>query len=47
MTCLRNNAASKTYSHDNFFHSMVAVSDLDLGLSVYNKDLDILSECKK
>lgn len=47
MTCLRHNAASKTYSHDNFFHSMVAVSDLDLSLSVYNKDLDILSECKK
>lgn len=40
-------AANQDYSQDNFFHSMMAITDMDLGLSVYNKDLDILSECKK
>lgn len=45
LNCVRENA--KTYSHDNYFHSVIEMMDMDLSLSVYQKELDILNQCRK
>lgn len=42
--CLRGISTSP-YSHDNLFHTVLGM--LNLQTRVYNKDLDILSQCKK
>ncbi|AUI66889.1 MULTISPECIES: phosphoethanolamine transferase [Glaesserella] len=47
LNCVRKNAKTKTYSHDNFFHSVIGTTDLNLSLSTYRKDLDILGQCRK
>lgn len=47
LNCLRNNAKTKTYSHDNFFHSMIGMMDMKTPLSVYQPELDILAACRK
>lgn len=43
--CLRKNAASKKYSHDNVFHSLLGLGNVDT--KIYNADLDVLSGCRK
>lgn len=47
LNCVRENAKTKTYSHDNMFHSVIGMTDLSLILSTYRKDLDILNQCRK
>lgn len=42
--CLREISVNP-YSHDNLFHTVLGM--LNLQTSVYNKSLDILSQCKK
>lgn len=42
--CLKRNASSKTYSQDNLFHSMLDLMNVATGL--YNRKLDIISDCK-
>lgn len=45
--CLRKNAATKAYSHDNVFHSVLSMTDMNLKLDTYNKELDILASCRR
>ncbi len=47
LNCVRENAKTKTYSHDNFFHSVIGSTDVNLSLSTYRKELDILGQCRK
>lgn len=47
LNCVRNNAKNKTYSHDNFFHSVIGMMDMKIPLTVYQPKLDILAQCKK
>lgn len=47
INCLRENAKTKAYSHDNFFHSVISLMDMDLSLSTYKPELDILAQCRK
>jgi lipid A ethanolaminephosphotransferase len=42
--CLKRNG-KKEVSHDNLFHTILGI--MDIQTSVYDKNLDILSECKK
>lgn len=42
--CLRE-AAGKRYSHDNIFHSLLGMFDVETG--VYQSELDIFSSCRK
>lgn len=42
--CLKKNA-SKEVSHDNLFHSILGIMDIET--AVYDKNLDIFNECKK
>ncbi|MWP98299.1 hypothetical protein F9855_08775 [Glaesserella parasuis] len=43
----RRKCKTKTYSHDNYFHSVIGMMDMNLSLSTYNKELDILNQCRK
>ncbi len=43
VACLEKNAKEKEYSHDNLFHSVLGLLNVDT--KVYEKDLDIFSEC--
>lgn len=45
--CLHQHSKTGQYSHDNFFHTVLNMMDIDLGLSLYNKQLDILARCTK
>ena len=45
--CLRQNAQTQEYSHDNFFHTVISLTDMNLKLSTYDKELDILATCRK
>ncbi|MCW9717286.1 phosphoethanolamine transferase [Avibacterium sp. 21-599] len=47
LDCLRNNAKTKSYSHDNLFSTVIGMMDMDLKTNVYQKELDILASCKK
>ncbi|PJG83525.1 phosphoethanolamine transferase [Caviibacterium pharyngocola] len=47
LACLRENAKMQTYSHDNLFSTVIGMMDMNLKTDVYQKDLDILSSCKK
>ncbi|RAY64629.1 MCR-9 family phosphoethanolamine--lipid A transferase [Enterobacter kobei] len=44
MSCLENNAAKKSYSHDNLFSSILGL--WDVSTSVYNPDRDLFRECR-
>lgn len=46
MQCLQHLGDNEEFSHDNLFHSIIALFDMDLTLSVYDQKLDILSRCK-
>lgn len=43
--CLRHNASTQHYSHDNLFSTMLGM--MDVKTEVYQKELDILASCKK
>lgn len=47
LNCVRNNAKNNPHSHDNFFHTVIGMMDMKIPLSVYNKELDILAQCRK
>lgn len=47
MQCLQRKAQTGTFSHDNFFHSIIGMLDMDLHLTAYRPELDILAQCKK
>lgn len=47
LNCVRNNAKNNLHSHDNFFHTVIGMMDMKIPLSVYNKESDILAQCKK
>lgn len=47
LDCLRKNA-EQPYSHDNFFHTVFSLMDMDMtSLKEYRPELDILAQCKK
>lgn len=45
--CLRQNAQTRDFSHDNFFHTVISMADMRMELSAYDKNLDILGSCRK
>lgn len=45
VTCLQQNAKSKPYSHDNIFHTLLGIFDVQT--TEYQASLDILRPCKK
>ena len=47
LACVRDNAKRNEYSHDNLFHTMMSMNDIDLRLSAYKPELDILAQCHK
>lgn len=46
LDCLRKNAETKKFSHDNYFHTVFSMMDTKNDVSVYDKNLDILAQCK-
>lgn len=46
LDCLRKNAETQEYSHDNYFHTVFSMMDTKNDVSVYDKNLDILAQCK-
>lgn len=45
MNCLQQNAKSKPYSHDNIFHTLLGIFNVQT--QEYQSSLDILSQCQK
>lgn len=45
MACLQHNAATKPYSHDNLFSSVLGMWDITT--RVYNPDQDLFRECRR
>lgn len=43
--CLKNKAAQGAYSHDNLFHSVLGL--LDIQTKVYNQKQDVFQNCRK
>lgn len=43
--CLKKQAQSGSYSHDNVFHSMLGI--MDVTTSVYTPSLDLFAECRQ
>ena len=43
--CLKKQAQSGSYSHDNVFHSMLGIMDVET--SVYTPSLDMFAECRQ
>ncbi|MCR1837529.1 phosphoethanolamine transferase [Rodentibacter caecimuris] len=46
LNCLRKNAETQEYSHDNYFHTIFSMLDIKNDLNIYDKKLDILAQCK-
>lgn len=44
MDCLQQEAGSKRFSHDNLFHSMLGI--MDVQTKVYNGALDLFKSCR-
>ncbi len=42
--CLQTEAKTQTFSHDNYFHSVLSL--LDISTSAYNPDLDLFHMCR-
>ena len=42
--CLRQEAGSKRFSHDNLFHSMLGI--MDVQTQVYDGKLDLFKPCR-
>ncbi|WCG84825.1 phosphoethanolamine transferase EptA [Pectobacterium sp. A5351] len=45
LTCLRNNADNKDYSHDNFYHSLLGLFAVQS--RVYQPELDLFAPCRE
>ncbi|MEQ9879198.1 phosphoethanolamine transferase domain-containing protein [Pectobacterium aroidearum] len=45
LTCLRNNAKNKDYSHDNFYHSRLGLFAVQS--RVYQPELDVFAPCRE
>ena len=45
LPCLRQHADDKSYSHDNFYHTMLGLFDVHSG--VYQAALDVLADCRE
>ena len=46
--CLRRNAQTQAYSHDNFYSTVFGTLDMDSTTSqTYRPELDILASCRK
>lgn len=46
LDCLRKNAETQEYSHDNYFHTVFSMMDTKNDKKIYDKKLDILAQCK-
>ncbi|OOF47436.1 phosphoethanolamine transferase [Rodentibacter trehalosifermentans] len=46
LACLRKNAETQEYTHDNYFHTVFSMMDTKNDENVYYKKLDILAQCK-
>ena len=46
LDCLRKNAETQEYSHDNYFHTIFSMMDTKNDEKIYDKKLDILAQCK-
>ena len=46
LDCLRKNAETQEYSHDNYFHTVFSMMDTKNDEKIYDKKLDILAQCK-
>lgn len=44
LACLRSNASQKSYSQDNFYHSLLGLFDVQT--NVYQAPLDVFAECR-
>jgi lipid A ethanolaminephosphotransferase len=42
--CMKNDAKNKDYSHDNLFHSLLGL--LEINTKVYDKELDMFENCR-
>ena len=42
--CMKNDAKTKSYSHDNLFHSILGL--LEIKTKTYNKELDMFENCR-
>ena len=47
LDCLRQRAATGQYSHDNLFHTVLGLLDMDLASAGYRQPLDILAACRR
>ncbi|MFQ1046959.1 phosphoethanolamine transferase [Avibacterium paragallinarum] len=47
LDCLRHNASTQHYSHDNLFSTVLGMMDMELNTNIYNRTLDILASCRK
>lgn len=45
--CLSKNAQQQSYSQDNLYSTLFGLMDMDPSTSVYQKQLDIIAQCKK
>ena len=45
--CLERNAQQQSYSHDNLYSTLFGLMDMNPNTSVYKKELDIITQCKK
>lgn len=45
LPCLRKHANDKSYSHDNFYHAMLGLFDVQS--SVYQSELDVFATCRE
>lgn len=46
LDCLQQLAQSRPFSHDNFFHTVFGLLDMDLSLDLYQPQLDVVAQCK-
>ena len=46
LNCLRKNSETQAYSHDKYFHTVFSMMATKNDVSVYDKKLDILAQCK-
>ncbi|UNU74025.1 phosphoethanolamine--lipid A transferase [Moraxella nasovis] len=45
--CLKTISDEQHFSHDNFYHTVIGMSDMDKSFSLYDKKLDIIAMCQK
>ncbi|MDO4997373.1 MAG: phosphoethanolamine--lipid A transferase [Neisseria sp.] len=48
LACLKDKAKTQTYSHDNFFHTIFSLFDMQTNsVAKYQQEMDILAQCRK